>query len=95
MTINNITWAGGYEEAQRKDAGRRLAVEVGKPTFDFYDKSHVKHSLNKAQADQVVQGLALAYETLFEQYQDLLRAAEAATQESELPAVPVTEEPQP
>lgn len=87
ITINNISYYGGYDSAQKLDAKRRLIVESGGTEVNFFDTDRVYHSHTLEEALNVCVAIATKYEADLEHYNNKLKEVNSKLKVSTVQAI--------
>lgn len=93
VEVDGVLWQGGYNDVQRLDGARRLAIEAGLADVTFYDANNVGHTMAIADATTLViqlgarvQQLIAAKQTAYQQI-DAIIADESLGDEEKIAAL--------
>lgn len=87
VTINDISYYGGYESAQKLDAKRRLIVESGDTEVKYFDTDRVYHRHTLQEALNVCVAIAMKYEADLEHYNNKLKEVDSKLKVSTVQAI--------
>jgi len=83
----SIQWNGGYDSALKLDGAKRMAEMMTLNTVDFYDVNNISHDLSISDAETVITGVGVVYQTLFKKKQNLFLQIDSATTVGELDGI--------
>ncbi len=87
VEVNTVFWNGGYESAQKLDGAKRMAELMSLTTVTFYDVNNIGHDLSIPDAETVITGVGVVYQTLFQKKQNLFQQIDSATTVGELDGI--------
>ena len=87
ITVNDVTWNGGYESATKINGAIQLAQALGQETVILYDIENKPHEMSLADAQNVVIEIGKKYQADLAKKQSLYAEIEEATTIDELKAI--------